>query len=53
LVIDTIFGANLTLFDGIKIRSRVADFDSRAQLINLRYQEKNYRISEDKAEPAG
>lgn len=45
LVIDTIFGANLTLFDGIRVRSRLADFDPKARLANLRYQGKNHVIS--------
>lgn len=45
LVIDTIFGANLTLFDGPKAKSRLDDFDPGARLINLRYQGKNYTVS--------
>jgi hypothetical protein len=45
LVIDTIFGADLTLFDGMKVRSRLADFDPKARLLNLRYQGKKYVIS--------
>jgi hypothetical protein len=45
LVIDTIFGANLTLFDGIKATPKLRDFDSKARLVNLRYQEKKYVIS--------
>ncbi|MCU1302363.1 MAG: hypothetical protein JWQ87_2647 [Candidatus Sulfotelmatobacter sp.] len=45
LVIDTIFGADLTLFDGVKVQSRLADFDPRARLVNLRHQGKNYVIS--------
>lgn len=45
LVIDTIFGVDLTLFDGVKVRSRLADFDSRARLVNFRHQGKNYVIS--------
>jgi hypothetical protein len=48
-VIDTIFGANLTLFEGIGIQSRLADFDPKARLVNLRYQGKNYVISSGKA----
>ena len=46
LVIDTIFGANLTLFDGVKTEPRLKDFDATARLVNLRYQGKNYSISE-------
>lgn len=45
LVIDTIFGANFTLFDGLKAKPRLADFDSKARLVNLRYQGKNYIAS--------
>jgi hypothetical protein len=45
LVIDTIFGADLTLFDGVKLHPRLADFDAKARLVNLRYQNKNYVIS--------
>jgi hypothetical protein len=45
LVIDTIFGADLTLFDGVKVQPRLADFDSRARLVNLRHQGKNYVVS--------
>jgi hypothetical protein len=45
LVIDTIFGVDLTRFDGVKVRSRLADFDSRARLVNFRHQGKNYVIS--------
>jgi hypothetical protein len=46
LVIDTIFGANLTLFDGVKAQPRLKDFDANARLVNLRYQGKRYSISE-------
>jgi hypothetical protein len=53
LVIDTIFGADVTLFDGIKVKSRLADFDAKARLVNLRYQKKNYAISEGKAQILG
>jgi hypothetical protein len=49
LGIDTIFGANLTLFEGIGIQSRLADFDPKARLVNLRYQGKNYVLSSGKA----
>ena len=44
-MIDTIFGADLTLFDGLKTQSKLADFDSKARLVNLRYQGKKYVIS--------
>lgn len=53
LVIDTIFGAQMTLYGGIKTRSRLADFDPKARLVNLRYQGKNYTISARGAEAAG
>ncbi|MFZ1973766.1 MAG: hypothetical protein WAU89_13030 [Candidatus Acidiferrales bacterium] len=45
LVIDTIFGAELTLLNGVKIHPRLADFDPKARLVNLRHQGKNYIIS--------
>jgi hypothetical protein len=53
LVVDTIFGANLTLFDGIRVRSNLADFDAKARLVNLRYQNKNYLISNNRSLPSG
>ena len=46
LVIDTIFGAELTLFNGVKAQPRLKDFDVNARLVNLRYQGKKYSISE-------
>lgn len=45
MVIDSIFGADLTLTDGIRITSRVADFDPAARLANLNYQGKRFTIS--------
>jgi hypothetical protein len=45
LVIDTIFGANLTLFDGMKAQPRLTGFDEKARLVNLRYRGKNYVVS--------
>jgi hypothetical protein len=53
LVIDTIFGADLTLFDGIETQPRLADFDPKARLVNLRYQGKGYVISGKGAAAAG
>ena len=44
LVIDTIFGANLTLFDGIKVTSHLAEFDPKARLQNLGYHGKDYTV---------
>lgn len=52
LVIDTIFGADLTLFDGIRVNSKLADFDAKARLVNLRYQNKNYVVSGNQAVPS-
>jgi hypothetical protein len=45
LVIDTIFGADLSLYDGIRMNSRLADFDADAKLLNVHYQGKSYTIS--------
>ncbi len=45
LVIDSIFGANLTLHDGLRVESRLADFDPRAKLANLPYQGAEYTVS--------
>jgi len=53
LVVDTIFGADMTLFDGIRVDSKLSDFDSKARLENLRYQGKNYLISSNSATPSG
>jgi len=50
LVIDTIFGADLTLFDRIRVQSRLTDFDPKARLANVRYQGRNYVISSGQAE---
>jgi hypothetical protein len=45
LVIDSIFGADLTLYDGIRLNSHLADFDPDAKLLNVNYQGKNYTIT--------
>lgn len=50
LVIDTIFGADLTLDRGIQVDSRLKDFDLSAKLMKLNYQGKNYTISSEGAE---
>lgn len=50
LVVDSIFGAELTLRDGIRVQSRLSDFDVNAKLVNLRHQGKNYRIGAGGAE---
>jgi hypothetical protein len=47
LVIDSIFGAELTLFDGIKVNSHLASFDPTARLEGLRYQGGLYTITKD------
>ena len=53
LVIDTIFGANPTLFDGLKAQPKLADFDAKARLVNMRHQGKQYSISAKGASLAG
>ncbi len=45
MVIDSVFGADLTLSDGVHVHSRVADFDPQALLRNLWHQGKRYDIS--------
>ena len=45
LVIDTIFGANLGLFDPLKAQPRLKDFDANARLVNVRHQGKKYAIA--------
>jgi len=45
LVIDTIFGADLTLYNGIQVNSRLNDFDPAARLANLNYQGRNCTLS--------
>ncbi|MGA7294270.1 MAG: hypothetical protein WBW85_17180 [Terriglobales bacterium] len=49
LVIDSIFGAELTMSDGIKVNSRLAAFDPSAQLEDLRYQGSLYTVTKDGA----
>lgn len=53
LVIDTIFGADLSLYDGIRMNSQLAGFDAEAKLLNVRYQGKNYTISRHVARGGG
>ena len=50
LVIDSIFGAELTLRDGIRVNSRLADFDPNARLEGLRYQGELYTVTKDGAQ---
>ena len=45
LVIDSIFGADLTLANGVLVESKLTDFDPNAQLRNLGHQGKNYNVS--------
>jgi len=49
LVIDSIFGAELTLSDGIKVNSHLASFDPTARLENLRYQGGLYTVTKEGA----
>jgi hypothetical protein len=49
LVIDSIFGAELTLSDGIKVNSPLASFDPSARLEGLRYQGGLYTVTKDGA----
>ena len=51
LVIDSIFGAELTLSDGIKVNSHLASFDPSARLEGLRYQGSLYTVTKDGAHP--
>jgi hypothetical protein len=50
LVIDSIFGAELTLSDGIKVNSNLGNFDSSARLEGVRYQGALYTITKDGAQ---
>jgi len=52
LVIDSIFGADMTLDRGIQVNSHLEDFDPSAKLVNLIYQGKDYTISSEGAKPA-
>jgi hypothetical protein len=45
MIIDSVFGVNLTLFDGLRVTSRIADFDLDAKLVKLQIQGKNYTIT--------
>lgn len=49
LVIDSIFGAELTMSDGIRVNSRLSDFDPHARLENVSYQGGLYTISAEGA----
>lgn len=45
LVIDSIFGAELTMSDGIRVVSRLEEFDASARLENLPYQGGLYTVT--------
>ncbi|HEY3929078.1 MAG TPA: twin-arginine translocation signal domain-containing protein [Candidatus Koribacter sp.] len=53
LVIDSIFGAELTMTDGIRVNSRLADFDANARLEGVRYQGSLYTITREGAKKSG
>jgi hypothetical protein len=50
LVIDSIFGAELTMSGGIQVNSHLASFDPAARLEGLRYQGSLYTVTKDGAE---
>jgi len=50
LVIDSIFGAELTLSEGIKVKSRLGNFDPSARLEGVPYQKSLYTVNRDGAE---
>ena len=52
LVIGNIFGAELTVDQGIEVHSRLKDFDPDARLEALNYQGNHYTISAAGAEKA-
>ena len=49
LVIDSIFGANLSLSGGLRVDSRIAQFDPDARLEGLRYLGELYTVTKDGA----
>jgi hypothetical protein len=50
LVIDSIFGADLTMSDGVRVQSHLAEFDPNARLEGLKYQGNLYTITKDGAQ---
>jgi len=46
MIIEAIFGADLSLDGRLQVNSRVADFDSEARLLNLNYQGKSYTLTQ-------
>jgi hypothetical protein len=53
LIIESIFGADLNLYDGLQVKSRVADFDSEAKLLNVNYQGKSYTLTRQGSQRSG
>ena len=45
MVIDSIFGADLSLYNGIRTTPRLTDFDPDAKLHNVPYQGKRYTLT--------
>ena len=45
VIIEGIFGVKATLFDGIKTEPQFDKFDSKAELINLKYRGKQYNVN--------
>ncbi len=45
LVIDSIFGVDFTLHDGLRVQSRLSDFDAKAKLLSVHYQGAEYTVS--------
>jgi hypothetical protein len=52
MVIDTIFGVDLTLDSGIQVKSHLQDFDPYAKLERLVYQGREYTISSEGSQQA-
>lgn len=50
LVIDSIFGVDLTFADGVRVNSHLGDFDASARLEGLRYQDGLYTITKEGAQ---
>jgi hypothetical protein len=48
MVLDTLFGVNVSL-DDLRVESRLAQFDPKAELRGFRYQDKTYVISSNGA----
>ena len=47
VIIEGIFGVRASLYNGISADPNFSDFDSRAELVNLKYQGKLYNITKD------